>query len=338
MDYSLGDLHDVDQNLVASASSPDTDPEELRRLAAEYPNLRPLIAMNAAAYPGLLQWLADIGDPAINLALQQRRAAEETAAGTGVGNGPQRVSVMHGAALASGAPTPHPTIVPSYAPVRSDSATPATPKPSASSTQAHEQKVAPWIVVFSAILLIAAILLALWFFFLKGDNPQDLGAPPATDQQTQTENQSEEQATSPKEQAPKVIVYPAPSSAIEAPLVRSPSGNIVCSLSDHGAACTIKDHDLASGSLATCKGQPVTLMTSENGDATIDCTTPPVDGNESAELAYGDYAKSGFGACYSTENGMSCWNTATGSSFAVARAGYVLRGHGKIEQNDFPWN
>lgn len=57
---------------VIAAQDPTTSPAELARLAAEAPHTRALIARHPQAYPGLLDWLANLDDPAVNEALRQR--------------------------------------------------------------------------------------------------------------------------------------------------------------------------------------------------------------------------------------------------------------------------
>ncbi|MDI9914319.1 hypothetical protein [Rhodococcus sp. IEGM 1379] len=61
----------TDPDAVA-ASDPRTDQTALMQLAWAHPHLRPLVARNPAAYPALLDWLAALGDPAVNEALRQR--------------------------------------------------------------------------------------------------------------------------------------------------------------------------------------------------------------------------------------------------------------------------
>ena len=46
----------------------------------------------------------------------------------------------------------------------------------------------------------------------------------------------------------------------------------------------------------------------------------------------GDYA------CRSTEDGVTCWNTKSGKSFALSRAGWMTGTNGEISPNDFAWN
>lgn len=68
--HPAGNTADPD---AVAASNPSIDPTALMQLAWNQPHLRPLVARNPAAYPGLLEWLAALGDPAVDEALRQRR-------------------------------------------------------------------------------------------------------------------------------------------------------------------------------------------------------------------------------------------------------------------------
>ena len=59
-----------------AAANPATDQAELAQIAHEFPALRPLVAANPAAYDGLLDWLGQFGDPAVDAALTARRGAQ----------------------------------------------------------------------------------------------------------------------------------------------------------------------------------------------------------------------------------------------------------------------
>lgn len=82
------------------AISPRTDPALLAEIAQHRPDLRPALAMNPAAYPALLDWLAGLDDPVINAALAARRAS--TAPGPS-GHGPAPVTSP--SAIPGNAPT-----------------------------------------------------------------------------------------------------------------------------------------------------------------------------------------------------------------------------------------
>src|SRR5690625_283402 len=56
----------------AQASDPGTQPAILGEIATHRPDLRPAIAGNPTAYPDLLDWLANLNDPAVNAALAAR--------------------------------------------------------------------------------------------------------------------------------------------------------------------------------------------------------------------------------------------------------------------------
>jgi len=59
---------------AVAASDPQTPAAELARLAYERVDLRASIAANPATYPELLTWLGELGDPAVDQALQVRAA------------------------------------------------------------------------------------------------------------------------------------------------------------------------------------------------------------------------------------------------------------------------
>src|ERR1035437_2776041 len=64
-------------DVIGSADSrvaldPLTTPETLAGIAQARPELRVFVAMNPSAYPGLVQWLARLGDPAVDAALAAR--------------------------------------------------------------------------------------------------------------------------------------------------------------------------------------------------------------------------------------------------------------------------
>ncbi|MBE6482297.1 MAG: hypothetical protein E7Z94_08010 [Actinomyces ruminicola] len=67
-------------DLVARASDPNAELKTLHELANNYPGLRPYIAENPRTYPALLDWLATLGDPAVDAALARRNASAATQA------------------------------------------------------------------------------------------------------------------------------------------------------------------------------------------------------------------------------------------------------------------
>ncbi|MBX9246071.1 hypothetical protein ICW40_14810 [Actinotalea ferrariae] len=62
---------------AAQAADPGTPGQVLADIAAQRPDLRPAVASNPAAYPGLLQWLGALGDPSVDAALAARPASPD---------------------------------------------------------------------------------------------------------------------------------------------------------------------------------------------------------------------------------------------------------------------
>jgi len=58
------------------AADPSTPAQLLADMAALRPDLRPIVAANPTAYPGLLEWLGSLGEPPVDAALAARAAAE----------------------------------------------------------------------------------------------------------------------------------------------------------------------------------------------------------------------------------------------------------------------
>jgi len=59
----------------AQASDPQTPGQVLADIAALRPDLRVAVAGNPSTYPGLLEWLGSLGEPAVDAAIAARRAA-----------------------------------------------------------------------------------------------------------------------------------------------------------------------------------------------------------------------------------------------------------------------
>lgn len=66
----------------AALASPSTQPGELSQIAQYHPTLRAEVAMHSAAYPGLLDWLDDLGDPVISAVVNVRRHSSGSVAET----------------------------------------------------------------------------------------------------------------------------------------------------------------------------------------------------------------------------------------------------------------
>ncbi|WRS30878.1 hypothetical protein U6G28_04120 [Actinomycetaceae bacterium MB13-C1-2] len=331
----------MDKNLESQASDPKTPAVELQRLAGEYPSLRPLIAMNPSTYPELLEWLGNLRDPAVDLALQQRRAAETAKLNAAPTDSPRRVSVIQrpeGQETASRIPVSQ---TPTFAPVQAQAV-------AASEEPARGRNQFVWIWGALALLLVGAVLAL--FLILRGaggSEAPDAATPPAVEVvqseqsedlgQDTTEEEEEPQSDKPTERPDDPdATYPAPANAIWAEVVASPSGNIVCKLGDSGATCTISSHVLDQAGITSCASQPVTIHTTDSL-AELGCSETPVSNEGAVTLSQGAYAIYGQGACYVDDSAVSCWNTHNGSAFAIERRGYVLRTNGEIPSSEFLW-
>ena len=67
-------MDDAQQYTPAQAADPSTPAEVLAAIAGSRPDLHPYLAANPSTYPALLEWLGQLGDPAVDAALQARES------------------------------------------------------------------------------------------------------------------------------------------------------------------------------------------------------------------------------------------------------------------------
>lgn len=132
------------------------------------------------------------------------------------------------------------------------------------------------------------------------------------------------------------VRYPAPATAVTAPWFISPSGNIACELDAIGAKCTIYQAEFGL-SAPGCTSPPYTII-ADGDSARWDCSVWPVPNDANGPvLEYSTSSTAANSACLSTYRGMTCWDTVSGYSFAIAREGFMLSSGGLIPETEFPW-
>ena len=189
-------------------------------------------------------------------------------------------------------------------------------------------------LVLGILGLIAVILLGFVIYVFKRGYEG-----PATNSNTtpSTSSSAPAQATpSPSATTEEPVKYPAPADAITVDSFSSPSGNITCSFTADGVSCGIKESDWAEDGYASCSGSQVGVLTASKDSAGQSCESAVPGGGNA--LAYGAAAAKGDYACHSTQDGISCWNTKTGQSFALARGGWMTGTTGEISPQTFSWN
>ncbi len=130
--------------------------------------------------------------------------------------------------------------------------------------------------------------------------------------------------------------YPAPAGAVKMAQFTAPSGNIACVLGADSVTCQIYETRWAGTSFDTCGGRSYGVLVATADTAENSCAQGDV-GDVRNALPYGSYATHGDFACSSTEDGISCWNTMTGTSFALARGGWMVGDTGEIAPSAFTW-
>ena len=333
----------IPTGMAGAASNPSTDAETLREIAYHFPELRPVVAANPSAYPGLLTWLGELGDPAVDAALAARGIAPASAStATPPAFSPGAVDTT--ATWQGSAQTPAqgghdggwagPTSGTQFIAEGLDRTSP----PEEEAPQRSSRGLRVLLVV---LLVIALVLLTLVVMIFKGvfdSTDTDASATGASSSPTASEQSSAPASDTPSASdtptpSASATAYPAPTGAVQTTTFTAPSGNIACSLDGDTATCTIFSSDYASKDYGTC-GETTTL-TADASSAGLECGTTVPDG--STPLAYGSAATSGTVACVSTEAGITCWNTVSGRSFALARGGWMTGTSGEITPQEFTW-
>lgn len=346
------------------ASDPQASGQDLYQLAIDRPDLRAAIAANPAAYAGLLDWLGGLGDPEVDAALAARGGevpAEEAYAAD-----PDSTAAVPAASVPAQEPVTTPAPVPTPAPM--PVASPEAPVKSSSPIM----KVLLGAVTVVALVAIGAVL---WLVLgqSKDQAEADLIAQSQEEKQdTRKHEQSSEAEAAAKQKAERekaelekaekeneakekqpstltsgdhgtsstdgTVKYPAPPSSVAASYFVMPSGNIGCNMTSTGTTCTIYEYHFDVNNIGGCNNpRPLTIVLDANGPR-LDCNVSSVAGGDGPPLLYNTSSAMGNYACHSTADGLTCWNTVTGSSFAVAKEGYVTGSSGEIAQSAFPWN
>lgn len=243
----------------------------------------------------------------------------------------QRHSIMGGKA----AQDPEATAVyPSASAGASYQVQPSTPQNAAPAAESKEKRGFPVMAVILGVLAVtAAVLLAFVIYvFTRGYEGPAAGSSPSSS------SSSSSSAPTPSASATteEPVKYPAPAGAITVDSFSSPSGNITCSFTADGVSCGIGESDWAEDGFASCTGNKVGVLTATKDKAGQSCESASPSGGNA--LAYGAAATKGDYACHSTQDGISCWNTKTGQSFALARGGWMTGTTGEIGPEKFTWN
>ena len=235
--------------------------------------------------------------------------------------------------LRTQAPSASPS--PAFAPSSATASFPEFSTPPQKKAAPRDRKTM-WILIGLVVALLA-ILGFIFFDFSSGEG--DSTSPNSTDSQTnQTQPTAPEAENKPQQPdtAQSTIVFPAPATAKTMPGFSSPSGNIVCFLSDDQATCKIAQNSWEGTAYQTCRGdEGVGVLSLKGNRAEASCVA--LDLAQAPVLAYGEYAKNGQIACTSTMDGISCWNQVNGKSFALARGGWMTSSQGEITPDAFTW-
>lgn len=346
--------------LAAKAADPTTAQAELHRLAADHPELRPLIAENPNTYQDLLDWMVGLRNPEIDAALARRPAA------TGAQGLPPQSEQPTEALGGLSAPTddeaatfpvaPQQPIHPQHHPVGyAQPDTYVQPDPYVQQWQGQPAGNDQFfgqepetetrrggravLIVLIALLAVGALAASVFLFLgspFGGNDAQTTAEQqpaPAKEQQEEEAEQPTEQEESPSpesspsptdeeddEDTEEEPERPAPEDALEIDAFSTPSGNIHCEMTEDEALCTIDWHEFDAPD--GCESGTTLRVTEDGAEEACGSSV----GAQPISLDYEASATNGDFACESTEEGVRCWSTRTGEGFLIAAAEYDLFG------------
>lgn len=225
--------------------------------------------------------------------------------------------------------------VPAVAPARS-----SVPASAPTAIEDGSKKGGSWLAgLLGALIALAVILLiAVAFVFTNGFGTQRAPSPSPGSQTAQSSAPTTPDAAQSRgsEADEDEVKYPAPASAATMRQFRAPSGNIVCLLGGDRVLCQIYRTNWAGTGYEACGGAQGGVLIATADGAQNSCAQGDA-GDVTAVLDYGRYAVNGHSACTATEDGISCWNTVSGHSFALSRSGWMTGDKGEITPDRFSW-
>ncbi len=369
-----GDLSPEQVELARQAADPTTDLTVLHSLAARHPELRPVIALNPATYPQLLDWLAGLDDEDVRSALHYRAEvgpiypteervdggdadgsdadgsdadgsdADDTDAGRD--GGEETATTV----LAAPVIETEPTEVGAAAVSEDSAASQPAPRRDRGAAAAGLQSMQPTsqstnrgLVIAVVALTVIALLLAgltVWQWLRPISDTVDDAAHRATASAT-----AETSPTATEQPTPTVSATPTPTETEKKDPYPAPEG--AASVTEFQSPtgnlrCALSGGELVCQAVEiddeigdVCDDDTLVITATESG-ASENCQIALEDGNYTI-LDYDTAANFGDFACWSRYRGVTCWNTKTGNSFAFSRAGFQTGSGGAIAEDSFNW-
>ena len=205
-------------------------------------------------------------------------------------------------------------------------------QPAAATAPSGRRSLPMTTIVLVSLGIIAAILLGIVIFvFTRGYEGPTGGSSPMS-----SASPSESPKPSASATTTEAVKYPVPAGAVKVDSFTMPSRNITCSFADDGVTCGIAESNWAEEGYPSCSGGKVGVLKATKDSTTQSCESSMPSGGET--VAHGVAAAKGDYACRSTTDGVTCWNTKSGKSFALARAGWMTGTTGEITPANFAWN
>lgn len=187
---------------------------------------------------------------------------------------------------------------------------------------------AGWItfIAVDVILIVAVLIVAIVLFAgnRRGSDPSVATGPTSSSAPTDQESPepTESEPTDPEPTDPEATDSETTSTADEATTVASPSGNIVCTIIEDSASCSIADLAKEPEKDESCDGTVGYVYSVTTSGVETPCVgeRPAKAGSDVAVLDYGQTVTAFGFTCSSAETGMGCSN-GSGNGFVLARAG-----------------
>lgn len=175
------------------------------------------------------------------------------------------------------------------------------------------------------VLLVLAVLVVAVIVFTGGNGKNDPSvATGPTSSEAPSETAEEPDADTPSD-SPEPEESESTDASEEQTEVASPSGNIMCTISEDGATCSIAGLEKKPKKDKSCDGTVGHVYTVTEDGVDAPCVPkgeePGSAGDGVEKLEYGKTANAFGFTCTSDETGMGCKSDESGKGFTLARAG-----------------
>lgn len=183
-----------------------------------------------------------------------------------------------------------------------------------------------WItfIVIDVILVIAVLVVAV-IVFAGGNGKTDPSVATGPTSQAPSDSAGEPDSDTAPSDSPEPEESESTDDSDEQTEIASPSGNIMCTISEDGATCSIAGLEKKPKKDKSCDGTVGHVYTVTEDGVDAPCVPkgeePGNAGDGVEKLEYGKTANAYGFTCMSDETGMGCKSDKSGKGFILARSG-----------------